>query len=438
MICSTVVPQSALEDALDEEFARAADLFDDLARRTHDGKGITRASYGEGEHIAHQLVGQAGASGGLEVTTDAACNTYVTLAGRDRDLPPVIIGSHLDSVAQGGNFDGAAGVVSGLAAIKSLKAAGIQPVRDIRVMGIRAEESAWFGVSYIGSRAALGRLPEGSLETARRCDNDGLLDAHIAAAGGDPDRLRAGDIELPADKLYAYIEVHIEQGPVLESAGLPLAVVTGIRGNRRFPAAHCAGEYSHCGGVPRDHRRDAVIAASELVARLDQHWDAAERDGQDFAFTVGKFTTDPVWHAMTKIAGRVEFSLDMRSLDPAYLDQAEAMVRDAAQHISEQRGVRFDLGAVTRAAPGVLCERLRAELTSMVQELNIPHMPLASGASHDAAAFADAGVKTAMLFIRNANGSHNPDEAMELADFNAATRVLTHWLSAHHSSTGES
>jgi beta-ureidopropionase / N-carbamoyl-L-amino-acid hydrolase len=423
------------ETALELELDAAANVFDELAIRTHDGLGITRASYGEGEHLAHQIIADAGAAGGLEVSTDAACNTYVTLPGSDRGAAPIIIGSHLDSVAQGGNFDGAAGVVSGLAVIKACRRAAIKLQRDVRVMGIRAEESAWFGVSYIGSRSALGTLPADALARARRSDDHGLLADYMRRAGGNPAGLQAGDIALPPDTLHAYVEVHIEQGPVLDSAGLPLAIVSGIRANRRFPSARCSGEYSHCGGVPRSHRRDAVIATSELVGVLDAHWDEAEQMGRDFAFTVGKFSTDADWHAMTKIAGEVSFSIDMRSLDLGFLDETERLVRQAAADIEKRRGVRFDLGEMTRAAPGLLSMQLRRELTNSAATLDIAHMELASGASHDAAAFADAGVDTAMLFIRNANGSHNPDEAMALADFNDATRVLGHWLLSHHAAT---
>ena len=193
----------------------------------------------------------------------------------------------------------------GLTACAALKDARMVPPRDIRVMGIRAEESAWFGVSYIGSRSTLGVLPEGALDTARRIDTGRTLAEHMAEAGAEPDRLRAGEVYAPPESIHAYLEVHIEQGPVLEEAGLPVGVVTGIRGNRRLPQARCLGEYSHCGGMPRSHRRDTVVAAAELVGELDKVWAECEAGGQDFAFTVGKFFTDGEWHAMTKIAGEV-------------------------------------------------------------------------------------------------------------------------------------
>src|ERR1044071_2425226 len=146
-----------LRAAVDRRTGLAAGLFDDLARNTRVGAGICRASYGEGEAYAHALVAETARGLGLEVATDAAANTYMTLPGRDRARPRIVMGSHLDSVLNGGNYDGLAGVVAGLTAVAALKDSGHVPPCDLTVMGIRAEESAWFGTSYIGSRAALGQ-----------------------------------------------------------------------------------------------------------------------------------------------------------------------------------------------------------------------------------------------------------------------------------------
>ncbi|MBT6276920.1 MAG: Zn-dependent hydrolase [Chromatiales bacterium] len=417
-----------LDDAVRDRQTLAAQLFDALAAGTSDGIGITRASYGEGEAFACMTFAKFADELGMAVDTDAAGNLFMTLAGRDRTAPPVVIGSHLDSVAQGGNFDGAAGVVSGLVACAALMDAGITPTRDVRVMGIRAEESAWFGVSYIGSRAALGQLPAGALANAKRADTGVSLAEHMRQAGCDPDALERGEASLPPGELHAYLEVHIEQGPQLEHADIPVGLVTGIRGNRRLPAAKCFGEYSHCGGVPRPHRRDAVIAVAELINTLDEIWNECDETERDFAFTVGKLFTDQDRHAMTIIAGEVGFSLDMRSLDSTFLQSMEQRLINIARDIEDRRAVRFELGEYTRAAPGAMSPIIQEGFRDGIGELGIQAMDIASGASHDAAAFAAAGVPTAMLFIRNANGSHNPDEAMDLADFTEATRVLSWWL----------
>ncbi len=401
----------------------AADLFDQLEKTSHDGVGITRASYGEGEQKAHALMAEAAKSLGLGVAQDPACNSYFTLPGQNRRAPAVLIGSHLDSVPQGGNFDGAAGVVSGLTALAALKDAGITPASDVTVMGIRAEESAWFGVSYLGSRAALGLLPKGALD-AKRSDNGRSLADHIAECGGNPESLQGGPAILDTSLIRAFLEPHIEQGPVLEERETPIGIVTGIRGNRRLPHARCLGQYAHCGGEPRWNRQDAVIAVSEFVLALDAIWTETEAGGGDFAYTVGKFFTDPARHAMTIVNGEVRFSLDLRSLDPAFLQVMEGRLEEIARSIAARRGVRFELGQITRAAPGRMDTILRNSLWQGVREKGMNAIEIASGAAHDSAAFAAAGVPTAMIFIRNDHGSHNPDEAMQIEDFMVATDLL--------------
>jgi N-carbamoyl-L-amino-acid hydrolase len=156
-----------------------ADVFDRLRAASVDVRGVTRASYGDGEQAAHALMADIARDLGLEVAQDAAANTYMTWPGRDRSAPMRMVGSHLDSVPQGGNFDGAAGVVSGLTAIRALQSMGHAPAQDISVMGVRAEESCWFGTSYIGSRSALGTLPEGALESSTRMDDGVTLAEHM-------------------------------------------------------------------------------------------------------------------------------------------------------------------------------------------------------------------------------------------------------------------
>jgi len=423
-----MTPELAAAVAAQADFA--ADVFDRLRACSVDVRGVTRASYGEGEQAAHALMAEIARELRLEIDQDPAANTYMTLPGQDRSAPVRMVGSHLDSVPQGGNFDGAAGVVSGLTAIRALQKLGHQQTHDIRVMGVRAEESCWFGTSYIGSRSALGTLPDGALDTATRADNGRSLAEHMAECGGDPDKLRDTAPYLDRARICAFLEPHIEQGPVLVEEGFPVAVVTGIRGNRRFPNAHCIGEYAHCGGAPRRVRQDAVVAATEFVQAMDAEWDKAEASGDDFACTIGMFQTDTERHAMTVISGIVKFSLDFRSVDPDYLLKMEARVPAIAAEIGAKRGVKFKLGAMTRAAPGFMDQGLVETYRKAAADMNVRAMDIPSGASHDSAAFADAGVPTAMLFIRNEHGSHNPDEAMEIPDFIDATKLLAASLTA--------
>jgi len=409
----------------DIELARS--LFDELAARTRVGRGIVRASYGEGETFAHGLARCTAEGLGLEIETDAALNLYMTLPGRDRGLPRLVVGSHMDSVPQGGNYDGAAGVVAGLSALAGLRMHGSQPRRDVTVMAIRAEEAAWFNSSYIGSHAAFGRLDPAALDV-RRSDDGRPLREHLADAGGDPAALLRGESHLKPETIAAFIEVHIEQGPVLETEQLPVGLVTGIRGCLRFAQARCHGAYAHSGAAPRAMRQDAVAATAELVYRLDGACIEMEKAGKDLIFTVGQFSTDPAAAAPSKVAGETRFALDFRGLEEATMREAAGAAQALADEIGRRRRVRFDFGDESYSYAAVMDQAMRARLKGLAGEIGIPAMELPSGAGHDAAVFTAMGVPSAMIFIRNAHGSHNPDEAMELADFASATELLATYI----------
>jgi N-carbamoyl-L-amino-acid hydrolase len=252
----------------------------------------------------------------------------------------------------------------------------------------------------------------------------------MAAAGFDPEAVRRGRSHFTPAALNAFIEVHIEQGPVLEQSGTPLGIVTGIRGGLRYRAARCLGAYGHSGAEPRRLRRDAVFALSHLVVELDTLWRELETAGADLTITVGQFTTDPEMHAFSKVPGEVRFSLDVRSQSVATMDEVHRRFLGMCERTAGERGVRFELGPLTRSTPALMDDALRARMTRIARDLGIPALEMASGAGHDAAIFANAGVPTAMLFIRNANGSHNPDEAMAMEDFAAAATVLIDLLAA--------
>lgn len=404
----------------------AAELFDAIVV-THEGKpGIFRDTYGSGENHAHQVVAQYAERVGLEVTTDAAANTYITLPGRDRSAPRILIGSHLDSVPYGGNFDGAAGVIAGLTSLAALRSLGLQAACDITVMGVRAEESVWFQVSYVGSRSALGVLPSGALDSPR-IDTGRRLSDHIADCGGSPNKIRRGEAFLDSKRLRAFLELHIEQAPTLVHRGHPIAIGAGIPGNFRFPDAKIVGRYDHV-GTPRRFRQDAAMAATDLAMFLDELW--AEHEARDvpMAVTFGRFHTDSAAHGLTTVPGEFRFSLDVRAYDPLVLEALEAAMHQAILRIEKERNVEFFLGARAAAPVGPMCKTITADFARGAAALGIEAASLHSPASHDAAAFAAAGVPVGMIFVRNRNGSHNPAEAMELDDFIEGTSLLTWWL----------
>jgi N-carbamoyl-L-amino-acid hydrolase len=416
-----------LDQAVERAALDSAELFDRLRQPWPLG-GVGRDTYGPGEQYAHDLIRQEAQALGLSVETDFAGNLWATLPGRDRSLAAWVTGSHLDSVPEGGNFDGAAGVVAGLAVIKALRSTGKQAARDIMLAAFRAEEaSSWFRGdfgSHVGSRAALGLLAPQELQRARHVRSDRTLFECMRDAGAQPEKIALGHRAVNPERCHGFVELHIEQGPVLVERQLPVGVVTAIRGSARARQARVTGEDAHSGAVPHEYRHDAVLAGVELCHRLDRAWEALRLQGRDLVFTVGKMFTDPARHSITKVPGHLEFSIDLRSQDAQVLDEMQALAQESARQIAAARGVHIELGSFNRSAPARMDPALIASLESACKRLGVPALSLPSGAGHDAADFASCGVPSAMVFVRNDQGSHNPKEAMAIEDFAQGARVL--------------
>src|SRR5487761_1873699 len=381
--------------------ATADQLFSELARATADadGIGVSRESYGVGEQKAIELVRRKAESAGLETGFDAAANLVVTLYGRDADRPFVAIGSHLDSVPQGGNFDGAAGVVAGLLVLMRMKEERVVPPRTVKLIAMRGEESAWYGKTCVGSYALFGGLTEQDLTLAHRSGR-GTLGEAMQKRGADVARIAHGERLLDPASVAAYLELHIEQGPVMVARGFPTAIVTGIRGNIRHREIRCIGEAAHSGAVPRWLRRDAVFAVAELVAHLDEHWESLQQRGLDLVVT-----------------GEVSFSFEVRSQSSDTLEAFYHLMRTECRAIGNKRKVEFRFDRQLDTKPARMDDAWVERLLRLSKRLGLPAETLPSGAGHDAAIFANEGVPSAMIFIRNEHGSHNPQEAMALDDF---------------------
>lgn len=417
---------NAIIHAIDAQLPFAEELFDDLRTHTSDQQGVTRPAWSPHDQCAVDLIAEAARSLALEVSYDPAGNIYATLPGTDRSAPGLLTGSHLDSVPKGGNYDGAAGVVAGLTAIAALKNLGVTPQCDITTVGLRGEESVWYGIAYIGSRLAVGSLPLTGLDQLHRGDTGRSLSDHMVEVGCDVEALRqATTPHISPANTRAYLELHIEQGPVLVSDNLPVAIPTTIRGNVRFPYARCLGAYAHSAAAPREHRQDAVLAVVELVAALEQFWREQEDAGEpDTVFTVGKLFTDAAQHAMTKVPGECRFTLNVGGTTQTFLDTARSLTYDLTQKIAAKRRVVFELGDCVGSDPTPLDSALCRVLGQSADALGIAHREMAT-VGHDASIFARAGIPSAMVLIRNQHGSHNAHEAMVLADFGRGTQVLT-------------
>lgn len=394
-------------------------LLDRINAISDPGPGFTRPSYSPLESRAHAVVAEEAERLGLTVTRDAALNLFARLPGQDRNATPFYIGSHVDTVALGGAYDGAAGVAGALALAAAFVESGKAPPVDIVVTVTRAEESVWFPVSYAGSRAALGRLTTAELQ-AKRSDNGRSLSEHILAEGGNPDLILSGPGLAPA----RFIELHIEQGPVLYDANEAFGIVDGVRGGLRYRNASIHGTWAHSGGAPRAARSDTVFALADLIVAMDGHWGDVLQSGHDLTVTFGRVNAASSEHAFAKVPGRVDFCVDLRSDDVAVLDQVDDLLQAEAAVIAASRGVRFDFGAQSHSQPTRLSAVLGDMIASAAGTLGQSPRRMLSGGGHDAAAFAQAGWESVMVFLRNWNGSHNPDEAMDNADLASAVETL--------------
>lgn len=407
----------------------AAGLFDELRGISFDGVGVTRASFGPAETAAQDIIARVAAEHGLLVERDRVCNLVVTLPGRDTRAPFVATGSHLDTVPRGGNYDGAAGVVAGLLALVAMKLGRAVPARTVKLIALRGEESAWFGKSWIGSHALLGRLKESDLALPR-FDTGRPLHAYLQDVGADIGAITRGEALLRPSDIAAFIETHIEQGPVLEAKGLPVGVVTGIYGNLRHMNVVCRGQAAHAGATPRFLRRDAVVAVADLVMRMDAHWASWLERGRQLALTHGIIGTEAKEHAVSRVPGEARLSVEIRADNLQVLKDFHARLREEANAVAGARGVSFAFDEAIINEPAPMHPRWIERLAQLCDRAGVPHARLASGAGHDAAVFAHSGVPAAMLFIRNAHGSHNPDEGMEIDDLLLGTRILAEALLA--------
>lgn len=402
----------------------AANLFARLREMSFDGIGISRETYGPSETAAMELVAKEAEVHGLETEWDAARNMIVRLPGQDRRLAAVATGSHLDSVPQGGNYDGAAGVIAGLLALIEAKTQGA-PRRSMEVYALRGEESAWFGgPCYFGSRALFGQIEASDLASRHR-DTGTTLAEQMVASGADMTIIEGKKTIRPAEDFHAWFELHIEQGPVLIAKEKPVGIVTGIRGNTRRRHVTCVGEAAHSGAVPRWLRHDAVLAMSELLMRLDEHWRVLLAWGEDLVFTTGIVETDPTEHAVSRVPGQVTFAIEFRSQDKKTIENFSKILVTECEKIGGERGVCFDLGDAVSSAPAKMSGKMVALVEGEAQAAGLDYEIMPSGAGHDTAVFANVGVPATMIFVRNDKGSHNPHEAMDMVDFASGTDLLT-------------
>lgn len=403
--------------------AIAAALFDTVARMSPDSEGVSRPAFSDLETRVLAFLQEYAEKAGLITSYDAGQNLLMSLPEDSTADQFVLIGSHVDSVPMGGNFDGLAGVIAGLLCLIRAQAEGRRFARPVKVIAMRGEESAWFGPCYIASKCLMGVMEATELAATHKGDGRSLHD-HMQGVGVDVAQVRAGVPLMNAAQILEYLELHIEQGPLLIGKDMPAAVVSGIRGNFRHKEVKCIGEAGHSGAVPRAFRRDPVLAMADLLSRLDESWLSILQKGGDLVLTAGVVHTDPASNAMSRIPDQVTFSLDIRSQSTEVLDGMRSLLADEMAQVARMRKVQFVLDHENLTAPALMDPAVVAGLTAAMERLGMEPMVMASGGGHDAAVFANAGVPSAMIFVRNRNGSHNPSEAMEIDDFLVGVSII--------------
>jgi N-carbamoyl-L-amino-acid hydrolase len=396
-------------DALDP--SRTVAELRELAELTSDERGAQRVAWGPVWRDARGWLRERLDALGLDVRTDPAGNTWATLRGRSDEL--VAIGSHLDSVPDGGWLDGALGVLAGLEVMRSLSAGEPPPV-SVVLIDWADEEGARFGHSLLGSSAAAGVLDVEAARALRDRDGVALPDA-LAEHGVELERMPEAAAQRP--ELAAYLELHIEQGPVLEREGLPLAAVRGCFGVRR-ERLRFGGESAHAGATPLELRRDPVMAAAlfALAARET----ARTHDG---LATVGALRAEP--GIPTAVAASCTATVDLRHEDAARLHRLHDAVLAAADAAAEAEGVSVEVEPLWSIDPIPFDPELVALASEVVAELGGRAEPLPSGPLHDAAAMARAGVPTVMLFVQSLGGlSHTAAEDTSVEHLELAVRAL--------------
>ena len=412
-----------LSVAIDALAPAITDVFAEIGRSSADQVGITRDAYGPRETAAGDILIEFAKRQKLEAGYDRVGNLKVTSSVRSEDVAEILIGSHLDSVPRGGNYDGLAGVIAGIAVLSAMQRAGIFPKAALRVLGFRGEESPWFGTAYLGSKLFLGLLTQSDIETLRRFDTGNTLAEHMRALGIDLSAVGKGPLK-SLNEVKAYLELHIEQGPLLVAVDRPVGLATAIRGNIRYPFAKCFGRYAHSAAVPRNLRADALMAAAKLIAFADDCWRTLiEAGNDDLVFTCGIFQTDASEQAMTKIPGEVTFSLNIGATSDEVMDRMHGSILTRAEDLTKEHHVKFDFGPRVGTGAVALNKQLLQIIEDAGNEIGISPYPLPT-VGHDAAMFARNGIPSGVILVRNTNSSHNPDEHMEMEDFVSALKVL--------------
>lgn len=392
----------------------------ELARLTEDAQpGWSRRVFSDAYREEREWIRRRMVDAGLVARIDPAGNVVGVLHGRHPELPPLMTGSHTDTVHGGGRFDGIVGVLGGIEAARRIQETGVVLDRDLIVVDFLGEEANSFGVSCVGSRSIAGLLDAAHLD--RTDPETGIsLGRAMSRFGLDPEsaiRQRWND-----RALHGYLELHVEQGPLLERSGTRIGVVTAIAGIERL-MAQFAGRADHAGTMPMAGRRDALIAAAEAILTIEREACGAPIHGVS---TTGRIESSP--GSFNIVPDEARIWAEMRSVDPEWLHGAKRRVAEDIAAAAAQRGVETAVEWLNDQAPVETTRSVQDLIAQSAGSLGVGWQAVPSGAGHDAAHLAALG-PMGMIFIPSVGGrSHVPEEFTELSDIALGVEVLTSTL----------
>lgn len=394
--------------------------FEELARFTDEGEGINRLAYTETERNARNFLIEQFERAGLAVRTDYAGNVIARREGRDPDLPVVATGSHIDSVYAAGEFDGTAGVLVALEVMRSLAEEGVETDHPLEVIIFACEESARFGASTLGSKAMTGRLDPAY--TRSLADKKGITLMQAFKENG----LDLEEVHLAmrfTDEFKAFVELHVEQGPVLEKQGKAIGVVSAIAAPIRFHV-HVGGTADHSGTTPMDYRHDALLGGAEIALAVERAALAELEHGT--VGTVGVFSIEP--GAMNVVPGSADLYVDIRGTNRESRQRVVVALEKAVNDVAEARGLNIWMDKISEEEPVQMDSKLVAELKAICEERGVAWLDMPSGAGHDAMNMASL-CPTSMIFVPSKDGlSHNPAEYTSMEQLLEGADILRAFL----------
>lgn len=387
--------------------------FIDKSKLGHTRRGFTK-EYKEARVWLREKMEESG----LETSIDAAANIIGKLKGSDKNLKPIIIGSHTDTVENGGMYDGTIGVLGGVEVVRTLKEEGITLRHPLEIVDFTSEEPSEFGLSTIGSKGMIGELSE---EMLQRKDSLGrvLCDA-IDDLGGNCSEIKKrarkkGDAAL-------YLELHNELGPVLDNKKIPLGVVTGIVGIHRYKVL-VEGESNHAGTTPMNMRYDALAFASELILKLQGL--CREKNSDDVVGTVGKLSVEP--NASNVIPGKCEFEFEIRALQNEVIDELANKFIEEAKELSRERNIKIKFDNISKSSSVIIDENIKKVLKENCDKV-AKTVYLPSGAGHDANHIYEIA-PVGMIFVPSKDGrSHCPEEYTSYEEIELGVEALINSL----------